>query len=764
MDYNTGRTSVKKLNTELFDIDGISPSAKLIANWTRQLHDLFESLKAPDQHEPASGGASFSNQSGSWGQPARSSDFSADRADRAPKRSYNQGPIDRSENSFNDRDYLRQDKRPRDAPLNRRSSEIPSLLNLTPAQNQERRSLTSVHNHERRTDPYSNDTARSKTAEQTPEQVALQLIAATMELSGGNSTNAQSVFNAFLNRNQTERDSSFGRSDNSESQLMRRSLDQDRIQNMRSRMDDIRVEENRREEEQRRIREDRIREERIQEERIREERRIVEEKLRQEKIREERAREERRREEQMREERIREEMRREKIRLEEQRAVEIRRREEEMRLKQEAQRRLKEMEDNRLREVQIAAKLAMEQQKIFQEQQNQRQAAAARLQEQQAQMTLMAVTRQFQEQIKPNKPVPSLMSGVTEKKSSVLDRINEKLKHSKTERERDNSRNTTSTTIARYRKDSAWNNHVVLFSFTNRNEERKPLRGVTGPKNSASKVSDCRSQGLFPYTLEATPVTALEFLKIKVKIPGDMNAFETKVASYNNRLHGMAAEYQDLLRESRTNGALVRREGEYTGSKSKATASQKPNPSNPPAKGSASSAASKNSAQRSGAKSVSNESKARESANPKVVDLRDSLLSKRLGKQGSSKSRQGSEPPAIVAKPRWDKSDESDDDLIWDDDEVPIKPPADEGALTPKHEPDVDGDRNTPTEAANSVKHEDTENHTVADTKKQECVFVSEDKKGVINSAAGDGNAIKPSSENNPQQDGEKFVTLDETT
>lgn len=639
------------MNTSYFESDGISPTPALINNWKMQADKLFASVEQAARNLTSD----FSARDDQWALPApkrlsldhkpstfrpdqiRRRSSSPDRLPNPTKRSYDHfdslsGPLPLGSERFDgsreynrgrhqgfsqdrtisDGQHVHRQKRPRD--FSPPPSNIPSLLDFQPGR------PTPNHNF-----------ANTNSSDQAPEQLAaaMQLIASSMNLNS--STNVQSMVNAFISRQKgvTDREMEM----HYEKEHAQRLLEKEQH---RTRM--------------------------LEEERRREAQKRLEEEKRQEIIRREkflREEEQRRREEIQRDILQKEQIQRELIQKEQIRREII---------KKEEQRK-RQQEEARLREVQLAAKLAMEHQKIEERRR-------------QAQLALMAVTNKVRKQMNVNalKAAAVKTASVSASSSSnsgnhfpksgnALDRINEKLKN-------DKLKNDSPKADFRVVNDKAWKSPVVLFSFANRMKERKPLRGIIGPKltKNSKELSDYKSRGQRIYAQSLNDVETVSYLKVTVKRPGFLTDFESKVADFNNRVFDMLSESETLIMEGRAQNYIVRRQLESTGGSRSHSSEQIKDASVDP-----SSTVTENSSKDTNAtKSVRSRL-----GDQTVEDLRNSLRNKdqdiSQSPQAVHNGNAAAVPSATECKPRWDKSDESEDELLWDDEEVTsTKPTLDE--------------------------------------------------------------------------------------
>ncbi|XP_067940774.1 uncharacterized protein [Watersipora subatra] len=616
------------LNTGYFESDGISPTPKLVENWNMQVDKVFSAVEnmffprsrtPPRQRTPPKPFRKMDN-GDSWDLPPPRSKTD-ERGDRSLKRSYegtrsassSEGlhsfgrdssfGVNNSRKNSNDRDHDRYSARSRD---DYPPPKIPSLVDMA-------QSLDS---------PRHPASLASRGADKPAKEMdtAVQLLAATMQLGGGNPSNVQAVLKALMSQKEN---------------------------------DDRRIEEER-------IKR-RVEEERISVQKREEARRLEELKRREEKQREEA----RYREEMWR--RQEEERRRREERLQEER----RQREEAQRLEEE---RLHQMavqkraaEEQRLREIQIAAKLAMEQQKREEEQQRR----VKMMQDQQAQMALMAVTQKVRDQlVSKQREVSSYNNSKT---GNVLDRLNEKLRN---DREKKEPVSKFDRNIA---KDASWAAPVVLFSFVNRSGDVKPLRGIHGQKVSktSARASDLKSRGQWIYNTPGNAPPAVGLLKIKVKRSGIISELESKVADYNNRLFDMLDEGDALIQEGRNQGYMIRRETDDPKSVKGGASTIKDEPKSETQPSAMSGLAVKSKdLQGSGDKG---------SQGNKIRDLRENLnksanrrARSRTPNESSKHTANSQARRSVEDKPRWDKSDESEEELLWEDDHVSMKASADD--------------------------------------------------------------------------------------
>lgn len=686
------------LDTGCFESDGISPTKKLTDNWESQISKVLEQIDKkmrPRMARPETSPkpllstipGSRNEMQDPWALPPPKSYHES--TDRGMKRSHHedrhegasrglldirQSSKDYERNGRDRRDYRhRESDRHRTRDFSPPAAKIPSLLDLNTPSSAPSTSSSS--------DNPLMKMMGAAAANQTPEQMAaaVQLLAATMQLSRGNQTNFQNVFSALMEKTQHDN----------------RERENERLKNI----------EKKREDERRKAMQ-----KQIEEQRKLEAQKQFEEAKRQEELK--RAAEERRRKED-------EDRRREYQRREEKRKEELRLHEERRRREAEEKQRL---EEQRLREIQLAAKLAMEKQKE-QEELVRRAKQAAIMQEQQAQLALMAVTRQVQEQItlqQPPQPVPLMSINQRKPVGNALDRLNEKYRNEKGRCEEEvGHQSETMPAVKRIAHEAAWLEPLVLFSYVNRQNERKPLRGTSGSRLhrglSSKAVGDYRSRNQLVYKLNGEPSPVVSFLKIKVKRRGEMNDFERKISVFNNRLQSMMDESDDLLKEARRKDYHVRSEFEDN-RPSKPTSSALTKNDEVPVSNDTKTVPSSNKnnekekdqPQETGDGNVRGKPQERGSATKN--DLRDVLNkstdSARVSR-GNSKSRsteskrtrEGSAPPSAdtsKTKPRWDKSDESDDELLWDDDPDPVKIPIDDDdakstvSTNMKEEPAVD--------------------------------------------------------------------------
>ena len=623
------------LNTGYFESDGISPTAKLVENWTYQTNKIFaaadklssKSRTPPRPLSPQRGRTPPTllrnmGNGDSWDLPPPKGKL--DRNDRGIKRSFeddlsgskSQGLIgfgrdlvyerEGESRNFKDQDLDKFSSLSRDD--YRPSSKIPSLIDMANSMDSQRGSHENVPFIPGHGEQVSNEMS-----------TAVQLLAATMQLGGGNPSNMKSVLNALVSQQQKEKED---RRVEEERMMIKRRFEEEKIAlhkreealQLERRMEEVKREENRRREEMRRREEDRRREQRL---------------------------------------------------LEERRQIEMARKREEEHLQHLAAQK-RAAEEKQLRDIQIAAKLAMEQQKREQEE---RQRNAKRLQEQQAQMALMAVTKQVRDRLTGKLVEESTQFGKANTKSgNALDRINEKLK---TDREKESAAK-FDRNIA---KDPAWAAPVILFSFLNRSNERKPLRGIPGQKvgRSTSKASDLKSRGQWIYNSVGAPAPVASLFKIKVRRPGTISEYETKVSTYNNRVLDLIDEGEALMKEGRSMNYVIRREIDDN----KLAGQAKRSSDSAESKQGSASKSTANDVAKSAAKTTSSEAKKIEShsaSGAKSKDLRETLKSGRARSKTPADTKPTSlSRPSTETKPRWDKSDESEDELLWDDDPMPMK-------------------------------------------------------------------------------------------
>ena len=668
------------LDTDCFESDGISPTKRLTDNWESQISRALEQIdkklrsrggrgRTPPRPLIATAPSSREEASDPWALPPPKS--SHESSDRGTKRGYSDDRHDGSSRGLLDirqsskeyerngrdrRDYRDRESdrhRTRDFSPNPPSSKIPSLLDLNTPSTAATTATTSNENPLMKV-------MGAAAANQTPEQMAaaVQLLAATMQLSGGNQTNFQNVFSALMDKQQQEQ----REREKERLKLIERQIEEERRQSMQKQ-----IEEQRKVEAQKRF----------------------EEAKRQEELK--RAAEERKRKED-------EDRRREALRREEKRKEELRQQEERRRREAEEKQRL---EEQRLREIQLAAKLAMDKQRE-QEEMVRRAKQAALLQEQQAQLALMAVTRQVQEQFtkqQPPQPVPLMSINQPKPPTTALERLNDKFRSDKDRNEKlPGHLPETMPAVKRLAQEPVWLEPLILFSYVSRQNERKPLRGISGGRLhrslSSKAVGDYRSRNQIVYKLNGEQAPVLSFLKIKVKRRGEMSEFEKKVSLFNNRLQSMMDESDELLKEARRKDYFLRSEFEDSRpSKSGNSALSRKDDGASVQKSQAASGKSneKERPRETGGGDARNKLQTRRGSDSKK-DLRD-LLNKstdsarasRNDSKGSSadtkRTREGSAPPSAdtsKTKPRWDKSDESDDELLWDDDPDPVKVPLDD--------------------------------------------------------------------------------------
>lgn len=112
-----------------------------------------------------------------------------------------------------------------------------------------------------------------------------------------------------------------------------------------------------------------------------------------------------------------------------------------------------------------------------------------------------------------------------------------------------------------YVMDVAWKSPVVLFKHTNSiNGQSLPLRGITGNQLAffdSPLQSPYKEHGHVVYKTSTGSGPSLSYLKVKVKKPGKMSDFETDIASFNNRLMGMVMERDSLVKEGNRRKRLV---------------------------------------------------------------------------------------------------------------------------------------------------------------------------------------------------------------
>lgn len=663
------------LNTSYFEDDGISPTTILVNNWKGQVDKIFltldKKMTKPGLPTPLLQPGAPARRGDTYGLPPPKG--AIDDRDRGLKRGYMDGynmsdsPRDlgreagmghnREHRDYMDREYSRYEPRPREFSPRPPSPKIPSLLDMARSMDEPSR---------RPVEPTSHSFGGMEGSQQTPEQMAtaMQLLAATMQMSGANASGVQSMFHALLSQQKQKQADLRDQEEKKRQEVARkRRMEDERVQMVKKKLEEAHQQEVRK----------RAEENRRREELQREEMRRADEQRRREAER-------RREEERIREQRL----------MEERRLLEVaRRREEERQREMDARRRV--AEENRLREIQIAAKLAMEQQKHL-EQKRQNEA----IQQQKAQLALLAVTQQVQEQMMPKQVATPFFPNAADGRpgGSALDRINEKLKIDREKKDR------IPAVDQRIANDPAWRGPLVLFSFLNRTNERKPLRGIIGAKlhtaNSRS-LSDYRSRGQFVYSQSKSAAPTASFLKIKVSQPGRLSAFEHQVANYNNRLADMVEECESLVTEGRLQGYIIRREADdvkdlsNTAADAKTALTSTAADSTQKGKPVSDIKALKKDAE-TYAKGMGNGTE-----NPtRVKDLRENLNRSAKRRDRSltpadkrQKSTTSSERASMDAKPRWDKSDESDDELLWDDDEVPVKLAVDHDDGKGAHEKEV---------------------------------------------------------------------------
>lgn len=194
--------------------------------------------------------------------------------------------------------------------------------------------------------------------------------------------------------------------------------------------------------------------------------------------------------------------------------------------------------------------------------------------------------------------------------------------------------------------DPGWKQPVVLFSFFNRHDQRKPLRGIASRiQRSRQSLSDSRSRGHQIYRSEDEPSPSARFLRLRVQRPGYLMEYEAKVASYNNRLMDLIMESNQLVEQGTKLGCLV--DFDVASPSNKANGS----PNRPDAEYTESQDAFTKSSMESNGSQIKT-----------VLHDKSHYTIDILGKSHKANGVIGKS-----SKPRWDYSDESDDDVIWDE-------------------------------------------------------------------------------------------------
>jgi len=445
--------------------------------------------------------------------------------------------------------------------------------------------------------------------------------------------------------------------------------------------------------------EDRLRREREQEELRREnmERRLREERER--KVREEamqRERERKREMERMQRERHEREQRE---RLEQERITAARRQLDEARQRTAmlaAERLRQEREQEREKERQLLqaqreAQRALEEQKALQQARlaavNQQFLQAKRDAEEQARRQLLTAKHKNGQQTKGHSSVPP-----------VLARINNKIRSNRFAK-KDASQPSmltkivapTSKTWRATKEDPTpkripykdrWQSPVVLFSFySNAAGVEKPLCGVIGTERELTDQRaklNLQSQRMIAFIKENDPVPQLNLLKLRLRSADmRMTDFETKVAGYNNDFMLLQNRYKKILEEASMKKIRVEKVlgrgflPKSVGGSVVEIAEKKTQP-----------------AERSETKSRSRtppNSKEKEETETKATD--DSRLkikkeppsaTKEVRRQRKRPNRPREEEKERSAgtlqetpRPRWDNTDESEEELLWDE---PVDP------------------------------------------------------------------------------------------